>query len=224
MWEGHDTLMRRRFLFIAIEGYLFIVPTLLAAIISYAAGLPFLGLFFLLCAMFCAFFFRDPEREASSKDGLLSPADGRVVEIKDQVMLDHSLFKGEFKKLAIFMSVANVHVNRAPVKGVIIGTEHKSGRFLPADREEASLSNENNTVIIEDGSLKQRILVKQIAGILARRISCWVKTGDEVQRGQRFGMIKFGSRVEVFVPKTCEFTVGLGDKVRSGETVICRQK
>jgi len=137
---------------------------------------------------------------------------------------DIEFVKGrQFKKVSIFMSVVSVHVNRAPRAGKIKLVEHRPGKFYPADAEESSERNESNYVLIEDESAKEAFLVKQIAGILARRIVCWVKPGDSVQKGERFGMIKLGSRVELFFPKNYIFAVNAGDKVKAGLTVIGRK-
>lgn len=167
------------------------------------------------------FFMRDPERTPPAGEGIyLAPADGRVVAI-DQVD-EGSFVGGSALRVAIFLSLFDVHVNRSPVAGEVRKVRHVAGRFLQAFREEASQVNEYNDIGLEDGS--GRILVKQIAGILARRIVCSVREGDRVRAGQRVGMIKFGSRTEVFLPPDCQVEVSRGDKVRGGLTIVARRR
>jgi phosphatidylserine decarboxylase len=175
------------------------------------AIIPFILLAFVL------FFFRDPERKiADNSNQLLSPADGVVMAITEYN--DDEFFKTRVKKVTIFLSILNVHINRSPIKGKVIYLNYKEGQFLPAYREEVGLVNECNTIGIENAQLK--ILVRQIAGILARRIVCWSKTGDQLEQGQRFGLIKFGSCTEVVFPATAAVKVKKHDKVKGGLTVI----
>lgn len=167
------------------------------------------------------FFMRDPRRSPPTGEGIyLAPADGRVVAIDS---LDEASFVGgPVLRIAIFLSLFDVHVNRSPAAGVVRKVRHVPGRFLQAFREEASRVNEYNDIGLEDDS--GRILVKQIAGILARRIVCSVREGDRVRAGQRVGMIKFGSRTEVFLPPDCHVEVRQGDKVRGGLTILARRR
>lgn len=171
----------------------------------------FLAIFFLILTLFFLYFFRDPER-VSPEEGLLSPADGKIIEIID----------GEEKKVSIFMSPFNVHVNRAPVSGRITKIEYRKGKKYPADSKNASELNESNTFYIENE--KYNIKVKQIAGILARRIVPFKKEGDLVQRGEKIGLIKFGSRVEVFLPNTLNLNVKKGEKVYAGFSILAKEK
>jgi phosphatidylserine decarboxylase len=167
------------------------------------------------------FFMRDPQRIPPPETGIyLAPADGKVVAI-DRVD-EESFVGGSTVRIAIFLSLFDVHVNRSPAAGEIRKVRHVPGRFLQAFRPEASQVNEYNDIGLEDGA--SRILVKQIAGILARRIVCSVREGDHVRAGQRVGMIKFGSRTEVFLPPDCQVAVSLGDKVRGGLTILARQR
>lgn len=164
-------------------------------------------------------FFRDPERRAPDDPrAVLAPADGRVVEV---TTTDEPTFiGGQAAKIGIFMSLLDVHVNRSPLAGTVEWTRHVAGRNLPAYRAEASHQNEHNLIgMVHQG---RRVLVKQIAGVLARRIVCSVKPGQALAAGERLGMIKFGSRVEVFLPLDVQPTVGIGEQVRGGMTVIAR--
>ncbi|MEE9167611.1 MAG: phosphatidylserine decarboxylase family protein [Candidatus Neomarinimicrobiota bacterium] len=165
-------------------------------------------------------FFRDPERHPPSELGIFTaPADGRVMEVTTTE--EPTFIKGQAAKIAIFMSLLNVHVNRAPAHGSVEWIQHVPGKFLAAFRPEAATRNEHNLIgMLHDG---QRILVRQIAGILARRIVCSVKPGDTLYPGQRLGMVKFGSRVEVFLPQDVQPTVAVGDQVRGGSTIIARR-
>jgi len=167
------------------------------------------------------FFMRDPPRTPPDEEGIyLAPADGKVVAID---RIDEASFVGEpTLRIAIFLSLFDIHVNRSPVAGTVRKVRHVPGRFLQAFREEASQVNEYNDIGLEDGS--GRILVKQIAGILARRIICTVREGDQVQAGQRVGMIKFGSRTEAFLPPDSRVEVQRGDKVRGGLTILARRQ
>lgn len=175
---------------------------------------------FLLAIAFVLYFFRDPERPIlKDKRKLLAPADGRVVEIA-QLEEEEYLHK-EAIKLSIFMSLLDVHVNRMPCSARVEYLRHVSGRFLDARRKEASLENECNFIgLVMDGN--KRILMRQVAGIIARRIVCPLAIGDYLEQGQRFGMIKFGSRVELFIPREipCRILVKEGQKVRAGLTVL----
>jgi len=165
------------------------------------------------------FFLRDPERrtEAHPED-YLAPADGRVVAVR---RTPQPLFlEGASLQVSIFLGVLDVHVNRAPMAGRVAFVRHEPGRFHQAFREEASQVNEHNWIGLEQGS--RRTLTKQVAGILARRIECWVSSGDVLRAGDRIGMIKLGSRVDLFVPEPAAPHVREGDRVRAGVTVVAR--
>ena len=168
--------------------------------------------------LFVIFFFRNPERTIPGEQGLLvSPADGRILKV-EEVELD-GLLKGRFRKVSIFMNVFNVHVNRAPYSGNVEKIEYHGGKFLSADLDKASADNEKNTVLIRTKEGKQFLTI-QIAGLIARRIVCWIGEGMEVARGERFGLICFGSRLEVVLPLESKVLVQAGQKVRAGETPI----
>ena len=167
-----------------------------------------------LAVAFCLYFFRDPERTGPADDRVVvAPADGRVVAVAD----DRAL-AAPATRVSIFMSPLDVHVNRSPVTGVVRQVHHTAGRFRAAFADKASLDNERNALVVESGG--REYLVVQIAGALARRIVCRVAPGDRLRRGERFGMIMFGSRVDVFLPTGVTPVVRRGDRVRAGTTVI----
>ena len=167
------------------------------------------------------YFFRDPERTSAAGEGVfLAPADGQVVEVKQ--VHEPRFLQGEGLKISIFMSLLDVHVNRVPVEGQVVLVEHVPGQFLQAFRPEASEVNEHNLVGLE--SRHGRVLVKQVAGIMARRVVCWVRPGQKVQAGDRLGVVKFGSRVDLYLPPGAASAVRVGDRARAGVTVIARWK
>jgi phosphatidylserine decarboxylase len=161
-------------------------------------------------------FFRDPERAVPNDPKVvISPGDGKVVEITTEV----DPFLGEtFTRVSIFLSVFNVHVNRVPIGGKIEKIKYNKGKFLAAFNEKASMDNEQNIMLIRNDDVV--VLVKQIAGLIARRIVCWPKEGDEYELGQRYGLIRFGSRMDVLVPESTRLTVSLGDRVKGGLSPI----
>jgi len=170
-----------------------------------------------LAVGFCLYFFRDPERRAPADERLVvSPADGKVVAVVQE--REERVLQAPTTRVSIFMSPLDVHVNRNPVSGAVALVRHTAGKFRAAFADKASLDNERNAVVLESGG--RRYLVVQIAGALARRIVCRVRPGDRVQRGERFGMIMFGSRVDLFLPVGVEPVVKLGDRVRAGTSVI----
>jgi phosphatidylserine decarboxylase len=169
-------------------------------------------------AMFLLFF-RDPERTPPDDPNLLvSPADGRVVMIKDVSEERH--IGGEATRVSIFLSLFDVHVNRSPLKAQVCWTEHRAGEFKNAAFADASEVNERQTIALQAGSTK--IIVRQIAGLVARRIVCWAQKGRTLERGERLGLIKFGSRVDVLLPRGTQVLVKVGDTVRGGETAIAK--
>jgi len=203
---------------IAYEGFPFILIALLLTIISGCIGLIWLAVFFGLITVFIISFFRNPERTFRDEDKLvICPADGKVIRIED--IETEGVINGKYKKISIFMNVFNVHVNRAPYTGRVEKIAYHAGKFLSADLDKASAENERNQILIStsDG---QNIWVVQIAGLIARRIVCWTKEGEELKKGERFGLIRFGSRVEVFLPPDSKITVRIGDKVTAGQTTL----
>ncbi len=174
--------------------------------------------FGLLLTVFSAWFFRDPGRTPPAEPGaVISPADGKIVYCGDCPPGRYSDAPG--KMVSVFMNVFDVHVNRAPVTGKVIAVRYNPGKFFAANVDKASLENEQNGVVLEtpDG---QRVSYVQIAGLIARRIGCRVSEGDTVRQGQRVGMIRFGSRVDVILPGNAAFRVRPGERVRAGESVV----
>lgn len=180
----------------------------------------YFSLIFLLILIFCFFFFRNPRRilEKISKEDIVSPADGHVLEI---VTADQPLFDNFYKKISIFLSPLDAHVNWIPIGGKILEINYKVGKFTLAFLPKSSELNECNDILI-DTEFKQKILVRQIAGTLARRIVCWIKHEDYVISGQKYGMIKFSSRVDIFFEKNVEIKVKLNQKVYGGQTIIAK--
>lgn len=177
----------------------------------------FFSLIFFLFSLFIVYFFRDPERVTPIGDKLIvSAADGKVISIKPASDLDFIGTDGT--SISIFMSVFDVHVNRIPISGSVNYVKYNQGKFIPAFRDKASLENEQMEIGLE--TTFGKIVIKQIAGIIARRIVCKIKSGDPVTTGMRFGMIKFGSRVDLFLPNNVEVKVKPNQKVKAGETVI----
>jgi phosphatidylserine decarboxylase len=171
-----------------------------------------------LCA-FTAWFFRDPKRPTPPGDFGLAPCDGTVIRLDPEA---HCPLTGaETLKVSVFMDLLSVHVNRVPVSGNLVRQDYFQGSFVNASLDKASEANERNTIIIED-PLGRRVTVVQIAGLVARRIVSWVKPGEALARGQRFGMIRFGSRVDLYLPRDVEIMVTLGQKVQAGWSPIWR--
>ncbi len=200
------------------EGLPFIAVSLVIAIVVFLSGFKVVSLFFFVLLFFITWFFRNPERATPEKEGLIiSPADGVVIRIEEASSQE---IPGQtLRKISIFMNVFNVHVNRFPCSGIVRTINYKKGKFLSANLDKASEANERNTVVIRmaDG---REIVTIQIAGLVARRIVWWIKEKDVAQKGKRFGMIRFGSRLEVFMPLSSAVLVKTGDKVRAGETPI----
>jgi phosphatidylserine decarboxylase len=206
------------------EGFTFVLPTLGISLIlfsawaasSYLILLPFAGIAFFLL-LFLIFFFRDPERKAPAGENLiLSSADGKIISVKPFQNVE--FVGGQGTLVSVFMSVFDVHVNRAPISGKVEYFKYNPGKFFPAFKDKASSENEQTELGIENAH--GRVIIKQIAGIIARRIVCKVRPGDKLSAGQRLGMIKFGSRVDHLLPENVEIRVKPGQKVRAGETVI----
>ena len=174
----------------------------------------------LILTVWCIMFFRDPERVTPQEDGLVvSPADGRVSSIGMFAPPAELGFGSEpVKRVSVFMNVFDVHVNRAPVRGTIAKIQHSPGKFLAADLDKASLENERNALVFDTSH--GAIACVQIAGLVARRILCWGRQGSTVQPGERFGLIRFGSRCDIYLPDDADVRVSLGQKAIAGETVL----
>jgi phosphatidylserine decarboxylase len=188
------------------------VALLVGAAVGWGAGLPFLVL-----AGFFAYFFRDPERQINAADNVvLSPADGRVL-FAGRAPAD-SAPPGEWNAISIFLSPIDVHVNRIPASGRVTRVSYTPGQFLPAYRRDAATRNERSEIWIDHNG--QSVVARQIVGVLARRVVCRLQNGAEVRAGDRYGIMKFGSRMDIFVPPAAKICVSVGDKVRGGESVI----
>jgi len=167
---------------------------------------------------FTAWFFRNPNRTIPTGTGaVVAPGDGKVIAIEEE--FEPRYLKDKSIRLSIFLNVFDVHVNRIPCAGVIDGVQYQPGRFVPANKPDACLRNEQNAVMIHTTS-GAKVLCVQVAGLIARRIVCWVSPGDPVQRGERFGLIRFGSRMDTYLPAGTPVLVAVGDRVKGGETIL----
>lgn len=184
-----------------------------AALVSWLAS-PALALPLYLLAAFCLYFFRDPERLIPAGPVAVSPADGKIVAIRKTGPSE--------TRISIFLNVFDVHVNRAPIGGAVANVEYRRGRFLVASKEAASEQNEQNTLTIEGAG--SRVVCRQIAGLIARRIVCTKKPGDQVAAGERIGLIKFGSRVDVLLGSEWQIVVREGERVLAGSSVLARRR
>jgi phosphatidylserine decarboxylase len=193
------------------DAYRFVLPLLVLGILFAVWDVPAAAALLMALAVFVCYFFRNPRRILPDGPNLiLSPADGKVVKVLQS--------PGGETTISIFLNIFDVHINRSPIQGRLESLEYKRGRFKAAYDDEASRVNEQNVLTIagEDG----RIIVRQIAGLIARRVICWKKPGDGVKRGELIGLIRFGSRVDVILPKEAKILVREGDRVRGGSSVI----
>lgn len=203
---------------LALEGYPFIALSAFVTLITAILGYEVLAWPSLFVTCFIIAFFRDPERMTdASPDELLSPADGKVILIEEQ--FDDIYLHEQVIKISIFMNVFNVHVNRIPVDGTVQEIHYQPGKFYSADSERGALLNERCGVIIQ-AQAGQRMAFVQVAGLIARRIVNRLESDDTVQRGERFGLIRFGSRVDLYLPVTTNISVNVGQKVSAGKTAI----
>jgi phosphatidylserine decarboxylase len=184
----------------------------LGVMVSYLAHLWY-GVPFFILAAFCLYFFRDPERQIPGGPVAVSPADGKVVAVRPEGVAG--------QRVSIFLNIFDVHVNRTPIGGTITGVSYQKGRFLVASKELASIANEQNTVVVEGNGT--RVVFKQIAGLIARRIVCTKKPGDKVAAGERMGLIKFGSRVDVVFGPEWDVLVREGMRVAAGSSILARR-
>lgn len=203
---------------IAREGYPFILVSLLPNAVVWFFGFEWLLFFFVPLTIFVIAFFRDPEREVpEDKTAIVSPADGRVIKVEK--VHEQRILGRESLRICIFMNVFNVHVNRAPAAGKVLKVLYNPGKFFNASLDKASLMNEQNAVVLEAKNGKT-IAFNQIAGLIARRIVCHAKPGMKLEKGERFGLIRFGSRVDVYLPAECRAAVKVGDKVSAGSSIL----
>ncbi len=203
---------------VTLEGLPFIFFFAFLTLVTAALGFPAATVVLLLFTFFVLWFFRDPERFVPSEEGVVvSPADGRVIRISE---VDENRFTGErARKVSIFMNVFNVHVNRMPISGSVDKITYRPGKFYSADSPRAEMNNEYcAALIVTPGG--SRIAVVQIAGLIARRIVCWLEPGDRLKTGERFGLIRFGSRVDLYLPVDAEILVNEGDRVCAGESTL----
>ncbi len=201
---------------ISRDGWLYLFVLLFSMIVCYLIW-PWLIIIPGILFVFVLYFFRNPERTIPSDElTLVSPADGVVMDVER--VYEDKFFLGESIRIRIFLSVFNVHVNRSPMAGKVVFRAYRPGKMLPAFKSHASELNEKNYIGIENQYL--RILVTQVTGFIARRIVCWVNEGDEVSRGERFGLIKFGSCTELFLPPDVKVSVAQGDKVVGGQSIL----
>jgi len=205
---------------IAREGFPLISIAAVLTLLALAANWWFVAAVFGAVTIALAGFFRDPERVIPAGEGLVvAPADGRIVSIAKVV--DDPFFTQAATRISIFLSPLDVHINRIPVAGRIEEISYRAGKFLAAYKEEASRQNEQNALIIADAQ-GRKLGVVQIAGVLARRIVCRVKPGDNMKRGERFGLIMFGSRTDLYLPQGCRVEVTEGQRVKGGTTIVGR--
>jgi phosphatidylserine decarboxylase len=199
---------------IAKDAFRFLIPLLIATALTFWLHWPVAAVLLLALTIFVAFFFRNPDRRVpEDPKAIVSPADGRVVNVERV---------GNVTKMSIFLSIFNVHVNRSPIGGRIEAIDYKPGKFKFAFDPSASVENERNVIMVRQGNVN--IVFTQIAGLVARRIVCWKRPGDNVSKGELIGLIRFGSRVDILFPATTEVCVEKGVKVRGGSSVIGRIK
>ena len=198
---------------IAKESTPYLVVGLTVALAAAILGFPYLSGGAFALSAFVAYFFRDPQREVPpDPDAVVSPGDGRVVEVRRD--------EAGGTRIAIFLSLLDVHINRAPASGVIRRVDYRPGRFLPANHGKAGIENERNEMTLETEHGEVRLA--QIAGVIARRIVCWKQAGDRVAAGERIGLIQFGSRLEVVLPSGAVTAVGVGTRVKGGSSILAR--
>jgi phosphatidylserine decarboxylase len=192
------------------DAFRYLIPLLISAAAAFWLKWIVAGVLLLTLTCFVGFFFRNPNRKIPADPRVIvSPADGRVVKIERV---------GNVTRLSIFLSIFNVHLNRSPIRGRIEAIDYRPGKFKAAFRHTASVENERNVIMVSDGPVK--LVFTQIAGVVARRIICWKRVGDFVEKGELVGLIRFGSRVDVLLPSVADPTVNEGMKVRGGSTPI----
>lgn len=203
---------------VAKAGYPFIFASAFATAVFALLGIGFLAILGLFVTGFICWFFRDPDRVVPNGEGIVvSPADGKVIKVEPVAQTPY--YDGACVRISVFMSVFNVHVNRTPHEGTIRQVTYHPGKFFSANLDKASTDNEHNALLLESPA-GMRVGFVQIAGLVARRIICSVQPGDELRRGQRFGMICFGSRLDIYLSPETEILVTVGDRVRAGSSIL----
>lgn len=203
---------------LAMSGWAYLLATVALAGVASALGVWWMAWPLWLIAAWMAWFFRDPARDSQAgPEAVIAPADGKIVAVQEVACPE--LPGGRARLVSIFMNIFDVHVNRLPVSGQVVSVAHQAGDFDPADQPQVSRGNERQEIVIASDR-GHTLLVVQVAGLVARRIECWLTPSQIVHRGQRFGMIRFGSRVDVYLPLQALVQVSLGQKVKAGETVI----
>jgi phosphatidylserine decarboxylase len=203
---------------VAKEGYPFIFIAAFTALLAALLKWAIVAVFFGAASIFILYFFRDPERVVPDDPrAVVSPADGKVILIEK--VTDERFLHDRALKVSIFMNIFNVHVNRIPYDGMVSEIRYQAGQFLAANQDRASFENENNAVFL-DVEDDRRMVVVQVAGVLARRIVCWAENGDKVKKGLRFGMIRFGSRLDVYLPLSAQLEVEIDQRVVAGQTIL----
>jgi phosphatidylserine decarboxylase len=203
---------------VAREGLPFLIPSALLALLFAGLGWGILTGVAILLTLFIVFFFRNPERRIpDDKNAILSPADGTIIHLGQ--CEEERFLKEKALKVSIFMSVFDVHLNRAPVSGTLIAENYNRGRFFVASADKASLLNEQKALVLETED-RFKVLLVQIAGFIARRIVCYPRAGDRLKQGEIFGLIRFGSRVDLYLPPTVKPNVRVGERVKGGESII----
>jgi len=207
------------------EGHKFIGVFAVVTFLFMLTGIDFLVMLGVVLTLWCAYFFRDPDRITPQKEGLIiAPADGVVQSVKKSVPpAELDMGSEECNRVSIFMNVFDVHVNRIPVDGKVVRQAYTPGKYLNASLEKACEDNERHAILMETNA-GNNIAFVQIAGLVARRILCWAEDGKEMKAGERFGLIRFGSRVDVYLPKGVNSLVAVGQRAVAGETVIANEK
>jgi phosphatidylserine decarboxylase len=204
---------------LAREGFPFVFIGFFLTFLIFLLGFKYLSILAGVISLFIIFFFRDPKRNNEAPlNAVLTPADGTILDIKHLEDGNNPLGEPSIK-VSIFMSIFNVHVNRMPIGGTVEKITYQPGRFFSANLDKASQYNENNRITLRTSD-SRRIVVIQIAGLIARRIACWINEKEQVVAGQRFGLIRFGSRLEVFLPVKSKITAQPHQRVKAGETII----
>jgi len=214
--------MKRERAPVAVEGIPFVVIAGIISVLFFVADLIIPAVLFSLVTLFIVWFFRNPERSVPpGEKNVISPADGKIIDVRE--VQENRILNKRMLKISIFMNLFNVHVNRLPCTGKVVDIVYNPGKFVSANLDKASLENEQNAVVLETPA-GEKIIFIQIAGLIARRIVCWLRNGQYVKRGERFGLIRFGSRVDVYLPVGTDVRVSLGDKVKAGESILAVMK